>query len=419
MLVLVLVGCGASPLPLPEPTALTTAPILSTPTTPLPSAAIQSPPPTLELWTTERGAALTLVGGFIADFQRETGVKVHLQAKTPVGLRADLVAAALSGTPLPQLFWGDQDDLAGLLADGQLQAFPAGAWEGASLPATLVGARRDGQVWGMPVTAQGTLFIVINRALTSKLPQTTDELIVASRAVHSDAHVGIVAGWAQARWLLAWLDGFGGSPTDATGLQPTLDTAEMRSALNLLLELRAATLPQQVNYLAGQQLFKHAEAAIIVEGDWALAGYQALEPKLDLEIGPLPLVPATGRSAQTPLGASYLMLQRDLAPAQVAQAQALGEYVRRNDIQVRLAETLGRLPAVQQSLVDPTLKSNPHVNAALVHALTAPGLPPTQAARCALQAIEDWLPALIEGKRTQDETAQEMQRAAEACSNKT
>ncbi|NTV65210.1 MAG: extracellular solute-binding protein, partial [Oscillochloris sp.] len=307
----------------------------------------------------------------------------------------------------PDLIWADQETLAGLLADGQLQAVQS---KGDPLPGLLENASADGKLWGVPLSAQGSLLLLYNRALSADPPATSDELIARSRKGQG----GLVLAWDEPRWLLPWLYGFGGSITDADG-QPTLDTPAMAAALNLFKELALANPAEVKTYGGGQRWFGEGEVAFAIDGDWSLAAYRALSETLDLGVAPLPVVPATGRRALPPLGGSFLMFQHDLAGDDLTRAKALATFLEQPTIQARLAHALGRLPASRQALNDPAIRVDPALAAAATMAGQAPGLPPTAAARCALFGIDVWLPSLLRGKLDQAATATAMQEEAEAC----
>ncbi|MEI7772748.1 MAG: extracellular solute-binding protein, partial [Chloroflexales bacterium] len=155
--------------------------------------------------------------------------------------------------------------------------------------------------------------------------------------------------------------------------------------------------------------------AFAVDGDWALPEYRTLTDTLDLGIAPLPLIPATGRRALPLIGGSFLMLQRDLGGADLARAVAFAAFLAAPDAQARLARDLGRLPASRQALRDPALLADPALTAAATLAASAPGLPPTKAARCALLGVDTWLPSLLKDTLDQAKIASAMQQEAEAC----
>jgi maltose-binding protein MalE len=350
----------------------------------------------------------------IASLRRPGDLEVTVVGKSASGLVTDIRADALGGLPPPDLVWSSTEDLGFLQREGMLQ--PAGDQldTSAYLPAAIEGATLDGQRWGTPLAAQGALMLLYNRTLVTQPPRTTDELIVQSRARVAAENYGLVAGWAESRWLLAWLSGFGGAPLGADG-RPTLDTPQMLSALNLLKELRVAGPPAPSTYEAGARLFRQGRAAFAIDGDWSLEQYRAFSDTLDLGIAALPAVPATGQVAVAPLSGVYLMYGRSLEGARREQALALGKSLAQMPAQARIARQLGQLPALRSALSDPAVAADPALQAAVSQAERAPGLPPTVALHCAWRAIGNQLPSVLLGEQTPDDAAQAMQASAEAC----
>ncbi|NWF80371.1 MAG: extracellular solute-binding protein [Chloroflexi bacterium] len=419
--VLALAGCAgllpATPTPAiapsPTPVATTPAPTPAAVVTPVPPSATPALP-ALTLWVAEEGPALELVRELASAFATETGIPITVLARPADGLRLSLATAELLGEAPPDLLWGDQEALAGLRADGRIQpvGLPAPA---DTLPALRTAASADNVLWGVPLSAQGALLLLYNRTLVDAAPATSDELIVRSRAATTSQVAGMVAAWDEARWLLPWLYAFGGAPLSPDGQTISLETPELVAALGLLRELYVAAPTDDAGYRRGQRLFAQGYAAFALDGDWAVQRYRMVSDTLELGIAPLPLVPATGRPALAPLGGSFLLFHRDLAGEARTRARAFATWLLEPAIQARLARGLGRLPARSGVLASSDLTADPALAAAAAGATLAPGLPPTQAARCMLDAIDVWLPNVLNGSLDQAEAPARMQREADAC----
>jgi ABC-type glycerol-3-phosphate transport system substrate-binding protein len=366
------------------------------------------------LWAVADGPQLIELKSLVADLSRPLGSEIVVIGKSADGLVTDIRAGALAGLPPPDLIWGTDDELGFLQRNNLLQPAADGLDPSAFLPATIAGAMVGDQRWGTPLAAQGYLLLLYNRGMVQKPPRTTDDLIVQSRELTSGEHYGLVAGWAEPRWFLGWLTGFGGAAVGADGT-PTLDTPQMISALNLLKELRTSGPPPPSTYEAGIALFQQGRVAFAIDGDWALAGYRAYSETLDLGIAAMPIVPATGQIAAGPLGGSYLMYGRSLEGTRRAQALALGAALAQPAAQARVARQLQRLPALRSALRDPAVAGDPVLAAAAAQAENALGLPQTKGLHCAWDAIKAELPPLLLGELEQAEAAQNMQASAEAC----
>lgn len=404
---------------MPPTSAPTRAPIVTPRPSPRPSTPTPTPAPLpLTIWAAEEGEAFATLQRLVAAFADESGQPVTLLSRPPAALRASLISAELIDAPPPDLIWGDQDDLAELLAEGLLQPVDEAVDAELLLPAVVEGATRDGQRWGVPIMAQGGLLLYYNRAIIATAPPTTDALIVAARVASNRERFGLLLPWGQPRWLMALLHGFGGAPTDPSGTQLTLDTPAMVSALNLLVTLQGTLVDDPPLYGRSQRIFSQGFAGLTIDGDWAAATYRAYSMTLDLGIAPLPITPATGQPAVGQLGGTYLMFWHTLADPQRDRAIQLARLLSEPAVQLELAIAAGRLPALRAALADPTLLADPARAALAVSAEQARGLPPTKPMRCALSAIEIRLGWLFAGDLTVQETAAAMQRDAEDCATK-
>ncbi len=383
--------------------------------TPLPSPEPTPHSPVLTIWTTEQAQALEQMRVLAAEFAARTGIEITVIPKSVTGLRVDLITANLVEAAAPDLIWGNHEDLAGLLIDGQLQPVDPVVPGEALLSATLTSATRAEKLWGHPLTAQDFLVLLYNRALVAEPPRTTDELIMLSRAVRGGEYHGITTAWIEAHWLLAWLNGANGALTTPDGEWPTLNTPQMIDALNLIRELRVAAPPEQQSYPDSRALFRTGQVGMTIDGDWAIADYTGPDGLPDTGIAPMPYMPATGRRAASALGSSYLLFQRNLDGVERVYAQDFARFLTEPETQIRLARELGRLPALRSVLNDPAVVENPLLAAAAAQAEDASGLPPTRGLRCALQAVNLQLRAVLDETITQEQIAQAMQQSAEAC----
>jgi arabinogalactan oligomer/maltooligosaccharide transport system substrate-binding protein len=420
ILICLLAACSPAPAPIPTPAGPTSLP--SAPATPQPTAAPPvtaiveptAPPGALVLWAAATGPQLEALQHLVADASRAVGAEVQVIGKSADGLHADLRANALSGLPPPDLIWGTQDDLGILQREGMLQPARDRLNAAAFIPATIAGATVEGQRWGTPLAAQGALLLLYNRRLVDSAPRTSDELIVAARRLTIGDHYGLVAGWVEPRWFVAWLTGMSGAALARDG-SPSLDTPQMVAALNLLKELRPSGPPPPSTYAEGAALFQQGRVAFAIDGDWSLADYRRYTDTLDLGIAPMPVVPATGRVAAGPLGGIYLMYGKTLAGTRLDLAITLGIALAQPAAQARIAHDLGLLPALRAALADPAVTGNPALAAAATQIDGAPGLPPTKALRCAWGAIKAELPPVLLGDTAQEDAGGLMQASATNC----
>ncbi|GAB4208038.1 MAG: extracellular solute-binding protein [Roseiflexaceae bacterium] len=422
-LCVLLAGCTITPLPNtptppPLPTARPTQAPRPTSAPPVTEEPARTPPPAaLRIWAAVREPQEAALRRMLEETAAAAQIEVSVTTRSPDALYADLTADRLAGEPMPDLVWASQEELALLQRDGLLQPAQDGVAAADLLPATVIGATIGGQRWGTPVAASGALLLLYNKQLTSDVPATTDELIVRSRALNRDGQTGLVAGWAEPRWFVALLTGYGGALVGADGA-PTLDTPEMLSALNLLKELRVAGPDSPSTYADNARLFRRGNAAYALDGDWALDSYRQYTDTLELGIARMPVVPATGRVAAPPLNGLYLMYSSELAGTRLEQARALALALLQPAAQSRVARDLGVLPALRSALADPALQQQPGLAAAAAQTDGALGLPADKRLRCAWDALALWLPAVLLDEQTPEQATARMQQDAQTCISK-
>ncbi|NJO07112.1 MAG: extracellular solute-binding protein [Chloroflexaceae bacterium] len=390
-----------------QPTAVSANP-LTLPPTPTPE------PLPLTLWVAEEGAAFERVQQLAAEYGAASNLAIAVVPKRAAALRADLLAAQLIGVGLPDMIWADQDVLAELLIDGQLQ--PTATLDPAQVvSAALTGATADGHLWGVPLLLDNFLLLLYNRQLIGQPPTNSDDLIIASRGTQQGNRFGIAANWTAARWAVPWLAGFGGALTTPDGNQPTLNTPQMISTLNLLRELQRAAPPAETTTTSPLEPFAAGNVAMALDGTWALSVYQQAPVAPDLGVAPLPRVSATGQPAATLVDVTYLLLPATLEGELLAAVQGFAAYLSMPPIQAQLARDLQRAPALRASLTDQLLTDDPLLMALATQAEAAISVPPTRGTRCALAAIDTQLPLLTEGQMPAEEIATVMQRQADGC----
>ncbi|MFV9506623.1 MAG: sugar ABC transporter substrate-binding protein [Oscillochloridaceae bacterium umkhey_bin13] len=419
----VLVGCSLAPAPLPPtrlPTPVAEVPALpprptATPQpTPSPAPSPTPTPRSLTLWLSEREPATGELVALINEAAVSQGLALKVIVQPADALRLSLATARLLDEPLPDLIWADQEALAGLLVDGALQPMPATTGLADALPALLTAATLDGQRWGAPISTHNHLFLLYNRDLIETPPATIADMLALTRARQNREVTGLVMAWNEVNWVLPWLHAFGGSLTSPDGQTITLDTPAMTPTLSLLREMHTASSEGSAGYLRAQRLFAQGYAAMLLDGDWALARYRAVSETLKLGIAPLPRPAGSERPAVPTLGGTYLMLGATLTGFEREQALALINAFSTPTVQARLV-AMGHLPASQAALALLPAETDPALLVAAKSAPQAPGLPPTPGVRCARYGLAVWLPSVYSGRLALDQAPATMQREAEAC----
>lgn len=412
---LICAACAApAPAPTPAPTAtaaptLTPAPTATAMPTATPAATATPVARQLTIWVAEPADAQSVIAAALQQAVQAGNFQLAIIPRDPDGLLLSLATDRLLGLPPPDLIWADQEALVGLLADNALAPI------GIELPADLLPGLRtlassNNTLWGAPITAQDMLLLLYQ--LDRAPPTTAADLVAAAQAARTPERAGFVQGWGAARWLAPWFYAAGGFFTTPDGAEPTLDTPAMTATLTLLRDLYQAAPRNGDSYARGQRLLAQGFAAYAIDGDWAWPTYRAISDTFQIGIAPLPAF--NGNPAQPLIGGSLFMRHRDgqATPEDVA---AIVNKLYQPDVQLQLSAALGRLPARRELLTDPSIQTDPARAAAATQAATAPGLPPTPAARCAIFGVELYLYSATTGDPPLKDAPARMQREALAC----
>jgi len=407
--------CTACAAPTPTPTPV--SPIVAATPVPTPTPSPTPPPPPtatpvarrLTILVAEPDDAQPAIAAELQQAAQIATLDITIVPRNPDGLLLSLATDQMLGLPPPDLIWANQEALVGLLADNALAPLNVDLPLDV-LPGLQAIAQTDTTLWGAPITAQDMLLLLYQPDRIP--PATTTELVTLTQAARTPERAGFVQGWGAARWLAPWLYAAGGAFTTPDGTQPTLDTPAMTATLTLLRDLYRAAPRNGDSYARGQRLLAQGLAAYAIDGDWAWSTYQTISDTFQIGIAPLPTF--AGAPARPLIGGSLLMRHRD-GQATTDDITALLTVLYQPEVQLRLSEALGRLPVHRTLLTDPSIQSDPRRTVAAMHAATAPGLPPTPAARCAVFGIESYLYSATTGDLPLNDIPAKMQQAALAC----
>ena len=167
------------------------------------------------------------------------------------------------------------------------------------VPNALSVLQLEDATWGVPISYGNQLMLYWNSGWpAAEAPADSDAWIAAAKPLTTGDQVGITCNQTESFWPVPFLGGFGGSVFAEDGVTPTLDTEEMRSALEFLYDLKFTdkVTPSEADYNVADGQFKEGKAAYIINGDWTLGAYAAA-PDADppglgdnLGVGPLPMM---------------------------------------------------------------------------------------------------------------------------------
>jgi len=214
-----------------------------------------------------------------------------------------------------------------------------------------------------------------------------------------------------------WLGGFKGKVFAADGVTPTLDTPEMVATLKFLYDIKYTTpiVPAESDYNGADALFKEGKAAMIINGDWSLAGYQ--DPKLNLDFGVarIPMISATKEWPHPYTSGVYFMLPKGVEGAKLAVVKDFIGFVTNAKNQAFMIARLKRLPALKAALTEPILTTNPILSASADQMVVGTPMPTVSQMRCNWDGMKPEMGAVLAKSKSPEDAAKAMQAAAVDC----
>ncbi len=333
-------------------------------------------------------------------------------------LREDFLTAGLAGN-MPDLLW-TVNDHAGPFTDAQL-LLPVDDLVDLSqyVDSALAAVKLNGKTWGVPISNGNHLMLLYTKKLVPTPPKDTDELIAMGQKLTKDGQYGLVYNQTEPFWLAPWLGGFKGKVFAADGVTPTLDTPEMVATLKFLYDIKYTTpiVPPESDYNGADTLFKEGKAAMIINGDWSLGGYQ--DPKVaavvDLGVARIPMVTATKEWPHPYTSGAYLMLPKSLEGAKLAVVKDFAGFVTNSKNQAFMIARLKRLPALKAALNEPVLTSDPILSGSADQMIVGTPMPTVSQMRCNWDGMKPEMGAVLAKSKSPEDAAKAMQAAAMDC----
>src|SRR5581483_8007790 len=191
-------------------------------------------------------------------------------------------------------------------------------------------------------------------------PKDTDALIRLGATLTKEAsgQYTLVYDTTDPFWLLPWLGAYKSGALANDGRTPTLNTRAMTETLTLLktLQDKKVSLPDADIGIA-DAVFTDGRAAMIINGDEALAPYQA---KFGSDLGVTRLPQVSKQDNPRPYtGGIYFAMPAGTQGAKFDLARAFVEFVISKPSQLDIAKKFRRLPALQSAIQDPTVTNAP------------------------------------------------------------
>ncbi len=376
---------------------------------------------TINLWTKEGETdgglqyVTSLTDAYTAAHPNVTFVVVNKEVET---LREDFQTASLAGAA-PELLWTVSDHLGPFTAAGLIQPvdklvdlkkYVSSAVDAVKSP--------DGQTWGVPLANGNHLMLLFNKSLMPVAPKNTDELISMGKAFQAanSGKYALVFNQTEPFFFIPWLGGFNGKVFAADGVTPTLNTAEMKAALQFIYDLKFTEkiIPPESDYDGADTMFKEGTAAMIINGDWSLGGYkEALGDNLG--VAPIPQVSATGTYPAPLTSGVFFMIPEGLEGAKLDAVVDFINFATNKENQLAMVSKLSRLPALTEALTDKLITDDPILSGSAAQMSYGLPMPTVIEMRCVWDSWKPEMQAVFADTESAADAAAKSQSAAESC----
>lgn len=331
-------------------------------------------------------------------------------------MRNAFIIAAVAGQG-PDLVFGPADNVAVFAETRVIRP-----WDEVLAPDFLARFTGEGVVrwkdkpWLVADQIGNQLMLVYDRQAVAEPPKTLGELIelgrTATLSVDGETErYALTWNYAEPYFFIPFLTGFGGWITDKDG-NPTLDTPEMRRALQFVLDLRDkhGLIPRYEDYNTANLMFLRRRAAMIINGPWSWADYDVPERSM---IALLPINEETGLRCRPIVAAKGYALNINTPAEKFDFVRRVLAYLTGEEIQLSMASRLFTTPTLKTVIESPAFRDNPVLQLALEQARNSIPMPVDNRIRFIWDGFREPYRRVFADDLAPDEAARLMQREAE------
>lgn len=374
-------------------------------------------PDELVIWHQKTGAERTFFEEAVDSYNRQhPGEKLLALYREGEELRNSFIIAAVAGQG-PDLVFGPSDNVAHFADTRVIRPWNEVVDEAFLDRLTEDGiVRWAGRPWLIADQIGNQLMLVYNRRLVESPPETLDDLVrlgkkLTLRQGGDVERYALTWNYAEPYFFIPFLTGFGGWIMDNEG-NPTLDTPEMRAALQFVLDLRDkhGIVPRYEDYDTSNLMFRRNRAAMIINGPWAWAAYGVPEESM---LALLPVNTSTGLRCRPVIAAKGYSLNVNTPEKKFPLVRRVLEHFTGEAMQLAMAQKLFTTPTLRSALHSPAFRANTVLQLALEQSKNAVPMPIDPKLRYIWDGIRGPYRRVFTGDLTPDQAARLMQHEAE------
>lgn len=257
----------------------------------------------LVVWHAYRGGEKAAFEKVVEAYNRSQGAVKVSSLAVPYDAYADKITAAVPRGKGPDVFIYAQDRLGGWVEAGNTIApidfFLEEEVRNRFLPTTMDAMTYQDTVYGLPLNYK-VITMIYNKALVSKPPATSDELVATAKKLTDQAvgKFGLAYAYNDFYYHAALMNAFGGGVFDAQG-RPSMDTPANVKAVEYMMKWFETDkiLPAEPSTALITSLFNDGKAAMVFSGPWFLG---EVSSSVSYALAPLPTITEAGGAPMRP-----------------------------------------------------------------------------------------------------------------------
>jgi arabinogalactan oligomer/maltooligosaccharide transport system substrate-binding protein len=375
---------------------------------------------TIEIWdyfaappdgTPERDA----LNRVAQQWAQKTGNKV-VNPGTISNRENKFITAAQAGQG-PDIYMGAHDRLGSFVAPGIVASVPKGLLsktERAGFnPVALQAMSLKGKMYGLPLAAE-SYFLYYNKNLVSKPPKTWSALIAKAKALTSGDKYGFLWDTTNFYYDYAFIHGYGGYVFKHTARGLDAHTLGLASpgaiqGLQFVADLvrKYNLTPATTNTGIMEGKFSKGDAAMIIDGPWAVPGFK--KDGVPYGVAPLPSLSKT-KPLRPFIGFQGLMVNSKSKHQK--EAWSLVKYLSQH-LPLPLYKAAGRVPVLKNVAKLKIVTSSAVTRAVLASSRLGEPMPNIPQMSLVWGPMGNALTAIVQGKATARQAAEDAQQAIE------
>jgi arabinogalactan oligomer / maltooligosaccharide transport system substrate-binding protein len=317
--------------------------------------------------------------------------------------------AAKSGKG-PDVFQFPHDRLGSFAAPGLLAPQPKALKVNTSLyaPVGIQAATYKGALYGIPIAVETTL-LFYNKAMVPTPPKTWAGLIAKAKTLTSGDHYGLLYMPADLYYNYAFIGGYGGfifQPTKKGFNSKRVGLAKVGAVQGLQfiqdLVIKHKLVPATTTYDIMDGKFGSGQAAMIINGPWAVQNYKA--KGINFGVAPLPTL--SNGKPPTPFVGVQMFGVNSKSP-HVKESWDLINYLGTH-LAAPLYAASGRVPALNAVANSKVVQSNPVTKAVIAAAANGQPMPNIPEMSVVWTPVGNTLQLLVKGDLTPAQAAVQM-----------